>query len=115
MFIYNEVHMKTLNIESNKIPFLVRVVEQRDSYGLDNCLIHDKKEPLVEFYDARYNHTPFGQFWFESKAGVLEENRNRENSCPWLSEGKPTEPSRMAATISKRVILIAVSIESLRI
>lgn len=54
--------MKTLNVEFNKIPFLVRIVEQRDSYGLDNCLIHDKKEPLVEFYDARYNHTPFGQF-----------------------------------------------------
>lgn len=54
--------MKILNIESNKIPFLVRVVEERETYGLNNCLVHDKKEPLVEFYDARYNHTPFGQF-----------------------------------------------------
>lgn len=54
--------MNTLNINSNEIPFLVRIVEEKDTYGNNNCLTHDKKEPLIEFYDARYKHTPYGQF-----------------------------------------------------
>ena len=42
--------------------FNVRVVNQGDKYGRDFCLTHDKANPLVEFYDARYPHTEFGQF-----------------------------------------------------
>lgn len=42
--------------------FNVRVVNQGDKYGRDFCLTHDKSNPLVEFYDARYPHTEFGQF-----------------------------------------------------
>lgn len=42
--------------------FTVRVVRQGERYGLGFRLVHDEAEPLVEFYDARYKHTPYGQF-----------------------------------------------------
>ena len=47
--------------------FNVRLVRKGDRYGLDNCLVHDKDDPLIEFWDATYEHdarfTPgLGQF-----------------------------------------------------
>lgn len=47
--------------------FNVRLVRRGDRYGLDDCLVHDKDEPLVEFWDATYEHDPrftseLGQF-----------------------------------------------------
>lgn len=51
-----------LNIESNGIPFVVRLVCKGDNYGRENGLTHTEDKPLVEFYDARYSHTQFGQF-----------------------------------------------------
>ena len=42
--------------------FNVRVVNQGDKYGRNLCLTHSKQEPMVEFYDARYPHSEFGQF-----------------------------------------------------
>ena len=42
--------------------FNVRVVTKGDKYGRDFCLTHNEDKPLVEFYDARYPHTEFGQF-----------------------------------------------------
>ena len=49
------------------IPFNVRVVRQGDRYGLNDKLVHDKPDPLIEFYDARYQDDPrfspgLGQF-----------------------------------------------------
>ncbi len=41
--------------------FNVRVVQHGDSYGLNDALVHEG-EPMVEFYDRRYMHTPRGQF-----------------------------------------------------
>ena len=38
-------------------PWTIRILEQGDAYGLDDCLIHDKDEPTVEFYDADNEHT----------------------------------------------------------
>lgn len=35
--------------------FNVRIVRTGDKYGREMCLTHEKDEPLVEFYDARYN------------------------------------------------------------
>lgn len=43
-------------------PVNVRIVRQGDRYGLDDCKTHDAPEPLIEFYDDRYPHTPRGQF-----------------------------------------------------
>lgn len=42
--------------------FLVRIVNKGDNYGLKWKLIHEKDEPMVEFYDMDYMHTPYGQF-----------------------------------------------------
>jgi hypothetical protein len=36
------------------LSFNVRLVRKGDRYGLNDCLTHDKDEPLVEFYDATY-------------------------------------------------------------
>lgn len=41
--------------------FNVRVVKKGDKYGRDLCLTNTG-ETLVEFYDARYDFTPLGQF-----------------------------------------------------
>ena len=43
-------------------PFRVRLVMNGEKYGREDCLTHDKNEPLVEFFDKRYPHTPNGQF-----------------------------------------------------
>ena len=39
--------------------FNVRVVSNGDLYGLNDCLKHEG-EPMVEFYDARYEGPTFG-------------------------------------------------------
>ena len=52
------------------IPFNVRLVRIGDTYGRNGCLTHGEDRntnadspPLVEFYDARFMHTPpYGQF-----------------------------------------------------
>ena len=46
----------------NGVPFTVRRVDFGDKYGNENCLTHNEQEPLIEFYDARYPHTEYGQF-----------------------------------------------------
>ena len=51
-----------LNITANGIPFTVRLVCKGDTYGLNNAIEHSGEMPLVEFYDARFPHTQFGQF-----------------------------------------------------
>lgn len=40
------------------IPFNVRLVRRGDRYGLNDCLTHDKDDPMVEFYDARVEDDP---------------------------------------------------------
>ena len=46
--------------------FAVVVVTQGDQYGRNDCLTHDKPDPMVEFYDTTYagkeGFTPHGQF-----------------------------------------------------
>lgn len=46
------------------IPWVIRVVTKGDHYGRYNgTLVHMKDDPLVEFYDARYDHDGnLGQF-----------------------------------------------------
>lgn len=43
-------------------PFMVRIVRRGQGYGKNFCITHNEEEPLVEFYDARYMHTTYGQF-----------------------------------------------------
>jgi len=66
----------TLDIETGKIPFRVRIVEKGQKYGLNSCLSHDNKEPLVEFYDKRFPHTEHGQFVSRYYLSTLTERDN---------------------------------------
>ena len=40
--------------------FNVRTVRTGDRYGANDCLTHDKAEPMIEFYDARQDPAKFG-------------------------------------------------------
>ena len=40
--------------------FNVRIVTKWMSYGRDDCLVHDKDDALVEFYDATQDPAKFG-------------------------------------------------------
>ena len=53
-----------LRVENeNGIPWTVRIVNPGDKYGRDHMVTHEKDKPLVEFYDARHDHTEgLGQF-----------------------------------------------------
>lgn len=45
--------------------FCVVLVRRGERYGRDNCLVHDRDDPLVEIYDSRYarpGFTTIGQF-----------------------------------------------------
>jgi hypothetical protein len=61
------------------IEMIARLVHKGDKYGLNGCLTHDTEEPLVEFYDARYNHNELfgfcGQFVGRYYLSTLEEDR----------------------------------------
>jgi len=51
--------------------FNVRIVNNGQSYGRTGSLVHDRDDPLVEFYDSRYPHTEFGQFVSRYYASTL--------------------------------------------
>lgn len=38
--------------------FNVTLVRKGDAYGLNDCLTHNKPDPMIEFYDATYEHDP---------------------------------------------------------
>ncbi len=44
----------TIRNTQTGIPFTMRLVRQGDGYGRGLGITHDKADPLVEFYDARY-------------------------------------------------------------
>lgn len=72
--------MNTLSITNDLgIPMTVRIVTKGERYGLNGCMTHEMDEPLVEFYDARYNHNDWlgfcGQFVGRYFLSTLEEDR----------------------------------------
>ena len=74
----------TLQVTNNEgRSFNVRLVEKGDSYGLDDCLIHEDQMGLgsmVEFYDATYVNKngfgPRGQFVSRYYLQTLREGRS---------------------------------------
>lgn len=56
------MHTLSLNDSATGLVWAIRVIEHGETYGLRNCLTHTGAEPLVEFFDTRYPHTPIGQF-----------------------------------------------------
>lgn len=63
--------------------FHVRVVHLGGRYGLEDCLEHDEREPLIEFYDATYAD-PTGDF------GPRGQFVNRYNASTLLGDADPT-------------------------
>lgn len=59
-----------------QIWWTVRIVRKGQKYGRDNCLTHTENDPLVEFYDRRYAHTPHGQFVSRYYASTLLSSPN---------------------------------------
>lgn len=68
--------------------FNLRVVRSGEKYGREECLIHGKDDPLVEFYDKRYPHTQYGQFVSRYYASTLAEMRD-DGSAFSLDGGIP--------------------------
>jgi len=67
---------KTITITNDAgITFTARRVEQGDKYGLNFALTHDKAEPMIEFYDASYAFTEFGQFVTRYYASTIAGHR----------------------------------------
>ena len=63
-------------VSAKNVPFNVAIVRKGDNYGRKKCLTHDKDEPLIEFYDARYDFGPEGQFVSRYYAKTLLEGEN---------------------------------------
>lgn len=53
----------TSNVTNDRgTSFLVRIVREGERHGLNDCLTHDKTDPLVEFYDLTFaNQRGFGE------------------------------------------------------
>lgn len=69
----------------SQMTWAVRLVQRGDAYGLHDQLTHDKDEPLVEFFDTRYAHTPLGQFVSRYYLGTLlscEDGINLDGGVP---------------------------------
>lgn len=71
----------TFSINSNNIPFNIKIIFQNDHYGLDNCLTYKRYEPMIEFYDARYPHTENGQFVSRYYITTLLEGNDNRGLC----------------------------------
>lgn len=61
--------------------FNVRLVREGERYGLNDGLVHDKGDPLVEFWDATYERDPrftpgLGQFASRYYLSTLTERQS---------------------------------------
>jgi len=59
--------------------FNVRIVFKGDCYGLDDCLEHEKSDPLIEFYDSAYSKNKDSLGYFVSRyfaSTLLSPNRD---------------------------------------
>lgn len=67
----------------------VRVVQTGDKYGRNDCLTNDK-QPLVEFYDSRYDQSDFmGRGQFVSRYYVDTILDGEYPNGLWLYGGEP--------------------------
>jgi hypothetical protein len=71
--------IKVFNDKKTGQSWVVRLIQRGDGYGKQDAVMHEDDEPLVEFFDTRYEHTDLGQFvsryfrrtLLESEAGGL--------------------------------------------
>lgn len=65
-------------LSTNGVTINVVRVDQGDRYGLEGCLVHTGREPLIEFYDSRFPFTPNGQFISRYYLSTLREHKATE-------------------------------------
>lgn len=56
------MNIKIIRDSVTNLTWALRLVQFGDNYGRNDQLVHDKAEPMVEFFDTRYSHEPLGQF-----------------------------------------------------
>ncbi len=66
---------------ANGVPFTIRIVREGDLYGRNWTIKHDEREPLIEFYDARYDDDRFthgyGQFVSRYTVSKIVDDRRK--------------------------------------
>ena len=67
--------------------WLVRIVQKGDKYGRTFCLGHDKNDPMVEFYDCRFEFSEYGQFVSRYYLSTLMEGEQERGL--YLDDGVP--------------------------
>ena len=73
--------IKVIFDKVSQLAWIVRLVETGERYGRDDCLTHEKEEPLVEFFDARHPHTDLGQFVQRYSASTLISSSTERDLC----------------------------------
>lgn len=71
---------KIFHDKSSSLSWAVRVVFEGEHYGLAGAIVHAVPEPLVEFFDTRYEHTDLGQFVSRYYLSTLLD-RNDDGLC----------------------------------
>lgn len=106
-------------INADGRPFNVRIVRAGDHYGRDNRIEHDSAEPLVEFWDATYEHDPrehehdprytlglgqfagrYGLIWLTGTDGFSQDHRWSSSGldlCDYMPKWKVTAENVMEA------------------
>lgn len=74
-------------VNDDGIEFNIHVVFEGDRYGRDDCLLHDKKDPFIEFYDARYDFDKHGQFVTRYLLSSLMKSRDKLERAGLLLDG----------------------------
>ncbi len=82
------MNIKIVYDRSTQQAWAIRLVLAGEAYGKDNCLTHDKAEPLVEFYDTRHPETDLGQFVSRYYLSTLLERALTDGLC--LQGGVPS-------------------------
>ena len=83
------MHIKIIRDVATKKTWALRLVQLGDNFGLDDKLVHTNADPLVEFYDTRYPHTPLGQYVSGYSLSTLLERPRAETGLT-LDGGEPT-------------------------
>ncbi len=77
----NQIIFKVNEPESG-IDWNVRVLEKGDSYGRDECLIHEEDRPVIEFFDADIETTsPLGSFTSSYYLSTFNEIKEGKGLC----------------------------------
>lgn len=78
---------KIMDFVSNGIPFRSRIIEQGDKYGLNDCLVNRNADPIIQFFDRRFNHSENGQFVSSYYMATLLNQETNNGLC--LQGGVP--------------------------